>query len=74
MEGFHKLVVIFSPDVNGMVAFKKKLQFLKSAIREWNISNWSLYKTEKANLNSVIAAMDVLVDSRVASKDGLILR
>ncbi|XP_023747217.1 uncharacterized protein LOC111895365 [Lactuca sativa] len=79
MDGFHELVVntlnsVEFLDVNSMVAFKKKLQFLKSAIRKWNLDNRLLFKTEKANLSFVIAAMDALVDSGVASKDDLILR
>lgn len=79
MDGFHDLVVnpwnsVEFLDVNSMLAFKKKLQVLKSSIRKWNLDNRSFFKTEKANCSSVIAVMDVLIDSGVASKEDLFLR
>lgn len=52
----------------------KKIQHLKSVIRKWNHSIWSLHKGEKYNLNKLITTTELLVVQGVDSKDDMLIR
>ncbi|GJT70843.1 RNA-directed DNA polymerase, eukaryota, reverse transcriptase zinc-binding domain protein [Tanacetum coccineum] len=67
MDGFHKLVVdMWSNDdiveANGLISFKKKLQHLKGAIREW-IATKRLDSSKLKNEHiSCLSLIDVKID------------
>ncbi|PWA56940.1 RNA-directed DNA polymerase, eukaryota, Reverse transcriptase zinc-binding domain protein [Artemisia annua] len=67
MDGFHKLVLdTWTNDgiveANGLISFKKKLQYLKGAIREWiAIKRLDSSKLKKEHL-SRLSSIDVKID------------
>ncbi|XP_023769286.1 uncharacterized protein LOC111917882 [Lactuca sativa] len=66
MEGFDDIVretwatsVVDLDLTNPWVIFKKKLQFLKSKIREWNSKHWDMAASKRKNLQDLVEPIDV---------------
>lgn len=76
MEDFHDLAIATWKndgivEVNGLVAFNKKLQNLKSVIRKWSSSSCAKNQVEKNQHIACISPIDLLVDQGVSSCDDL---